>query len=86
MADDRDLADMVQNATLAADPVAAGHPGTSPDATRAIVERAVGFLLGNGIIEVKPRAEWPEWLVLDPPFRTPGPTERPVPAVPRDDR
>lgn len=60
---------LTRNATLAADSVAIGFIGTGGEQTRAIVQRAIEFMVGNGLIEVKPQDEWPVWLVWDPPYR-----------------
>jgi hypothetical protein len=58
---------LVRNGCLAADAVAIGFQGTGAQRTRAIVSRALGSLLENGLIEVKDPAEWPAWLSLDEP-------------------
>lgn len=59
---------LIQNAVLAADSVAMQPHNTSAAQTRAVVTRAVEFLIGNGLIIVRPEEDWPEWLVMDPPF------------------
>lgn len=56
---------LVQNGCFAADTVAIGFEGTGAEKTRAIVSRALGALLANGLIEVKDPADWPEWIALD---------------------
>lgn len=63
--------DLVQTGTLAADRYAIGFVGTQAERTRAVVRGALEALIANGIVEVKPRGEWPEWIELDPPYTTP---------------
>lgn len=67
------LADVIHNAVLAADAVAIrrDYP-TEAARTRAVVARALEFAVGNGLVTVTPRDQWPEWLAMDPPFRLPG--------------
>jgi hypothetical protein len=74
---------LIQNAVLAADVVAIGPHRTGAEKTRAVVTRAVEFLVGNGLITVVPQDEWPEWLVMDPPFRQPGSTLTSTEGAPR---
>lgn len=57
---------MIRNATLAADAVAVRFQGTEAERTRAVVKRAVEFLVDNRMVEVIPEERWPEWLVVDP--------------------
>jgi hypothetical protein len=67
-----DIDELVQNGCLAADVVVIGFDGTGAERTRAGLRRALECLIGNGMIEVKPRAEWPEWVAIDPPYELPG--------------
>lgn len=66
--DDRDRA--YRAARFAADQYAMDRqvralPGA--DQTAAAVTAALGYLIGHGLITVKPADEWPEWLDLDVP-------------------
>lgn len=55
----------VRAARIAADDVAIGFQGTPAARTSAIVKRALGALLAQGMIELTPRATWPEWQDID---------------------
>lgn len=59
---------LVQNAAMSADQVAIGFSGTDAEKTRAIVRRALECLIGNGLIEVRPADQWPDFISLDPPY------------------
>jgi hypothetical protein len=61
--DDFDQA--VRVARFAADDVAIGFTGTPAQRTGAIVNRALGALLAQGMIELTPRTTWPEWQDID---------------------
>jgi hypothetical protein len=63
--------ELIQNAVLSADSVACLDYPTGAQRTRAIVKRTVESLIGNGLVSVTPRSEWPRWIVLDPPFQLP---------------
>jgi hypothetical protein len=67
--DPQTLDQLVQNMTLAADSVAVGFQGTGAERTRATIRRAVEAAIGNGLITVTPQSEWPEWIVVDPPYQ-----------------
>ena len=66
--DRADFDELVKNASLSADSVAMRRHPTEAQRTRAIVERTLLFAFGNGLIDLKPRAEWPAWMTIDPPF------------------
>jgi len=63
---DRDRA--VRAAMFAADHMLISNPQiyALPKAhvSRLTVEAAVGYLIGHGLITVKPESEWPEWLAM----------------------
>lgn len=65
---DRD--DIIQIAVMAADDaiLVRGPYPTRATETRAAVAAAVDCLLANGLIEVKPRSEWPDSYVVTPPW------------------
>lgn len=46
---------------FAADDVAIGFQGTPAQRTGALVKRALGALLAQGMIALTPRSTWPEW-------------------------
>lgn len=59
---------LVRIALFAADSVAIGaHSRTRADATRTAVTEAIGYLIGHGLITMKPLDEWPEYLALQTP-------------------
>ncbi len=51
--------------TLIDNPAVRALPGA--DQTRITLEAALGYLIGHGLVEVKPQDEWPEWLAVDMP-------------------
>jgi hypothetical protein len=61
----------VRIAMFAADKVLLDNPdlATLPPAytARVTVEAALGYLIGRGLITVKPDDQWPEWLAVDLP-------------------
>lgn len=63
--------DLIQNGVLAADVVAMQEYATESKRTRAIVTRALEALAANGQIQVVPQEQWPDWFVLEPPYRLP---------------
>jgi hypothetical protein len=48
-----------------------GTHDTAADVIRAAVRAAFECAIANGLIEVKPAEEWPELVVMDPPYRLP---------------
>lgn len=62
---------LVRNACMSADSVAIGFQGTNAAKTRAVVQRALEALIANGQIAIKPLDEWPEYYVIDPPYKSP---------------
>ena len=56
---------LVRNGCLAADAVAIGFMGTPAQRTRAVVSRALGSLLANGLIEIRDPAAWPDYVMPD---------------------
>lgn len=72
-ANDELLAEVLRSAMFAADDaVMAGGFRTRADQTRAAVTAAFRLALGNGLIRIVPRDEWPEYIALDPPYAAPG--------------
>ncbi len=69
---DEDLKALVEFASEAADRVALSCTMmTAASRTRAQVQAALEMAIGNGLITITPRDQWPEWIVLDPPYRLP---------------
>lgn len=66
--DDDRMAQAVQNACFAADHVAFNHTGTAAERTRDTIARALEALAANGIIEIKPMDQWPDWFTPQPPY------------------
>jgi hypothetical protein len=58
-------------AMFATDHVLISHPEIMglprADQSRITVEAALGYLIGHGLVTVKPESEWPEWLAIDIP-------------------
>lgn len=61
--DDFDVA--LRTARLAADDVAIDFQGTPAARTGAIVKRALGALLAQGMITMTPSSTWPKWQDID---------------------
>lgn len=55
----------VRAARIAADDVAIGFQGTPAARTGAIVKRALGALLAQGMITLTPSSTWPQWQDID---------------------
>ena len=71
------LGEVLRSAMFAADDAALrGGYLTHAEETRAVVRAAFELALGNGLIRIAPRDEWPTYISLDPPYEQP-------PAVPR---
>lgn len=66
-------ANLIQHACIAADVVAMQPTMVGADRTRAIITRALEALLNNGLIQVTPEDQWPQWFVIDPPYELPAP-------------
>lgn len=73
--EDRDIDvphNLLRAAVMAADSVAIDarqRPGvTNADITRAVVREAFACALGNGLIQVVPQDQWPQWIAVDPPY------------------
>lgn len=60
--------DVLRHAVFAADAAAMQPHNTEMSRTRAIVKAALECLEGNGIIQVTPQEDWPEWIAVDPPY------------------
>lgn len=60
-----DFDQALRTARVAADDVAIGFQGTAAQRTGAIVKRALGALMAQGIVTLTPRDTWPEWLDID---------------------
>lgn len=57
---------LVQSATLSADIVAMESYPNEAQRTRAIIRRALECCISNGMLEVVPSDQWPQWISLDP--------------------
>jgi len=62
---------LVQLGSMAADNVAIGFVGTGAERTKASVREALQCLLANGLIQMTPIDQWPEYVALDPPYQLP---------------
>lgn len=60
-----DFDQALRTARFAADDVAIGFQGTPAQRTGAIVKRALGALLAQGIVVLTPSSTWPEWHDVD---------------------
>lgn len=72
---------LVEHASSAADMVACvpvNRADTAAEMTRRQLRAALELLIGNGLIRVVPTDEWPEYVVMDPPYRLPGPCSDPI--------
>lgn len=72
MAKRNELDLLVQHACFAADGVRWGARSqwtTEADLVRLQLKRALEMLIGNGLIQVVPAQDWPEYVVLDPPYK-----------------
>jgi hypothetical protein len=50
------------------------HGGHTPHViTTLAVREALKCALGNGLITVTPRDQWPEWIAVDPPYEPGAP-------------
>lgn len=68
MIDHEVLTELVRNACFAGDRQAMLPWRTEAARTRGIIQDALLLLIGNRLITVVPRDEWPEFIVLDPPY------------------
>ena len=68
MTDHEVLVELVRNACFAADRTAMLPWRTDAAKTKAIIQEALMLLIGNRLITVVPREDWPEFIVLDPPY------------------
>lgn len=66
------LESLVEVAAQSADAVAIRSSLPKAHLTKAIVRRTLEVLLANGMIRTTPRASWPEFLALDPPYKVQG--------------
>lgn len=63
------LTDVIHHAMHAAGDAVIGKTfRTHAEEIRAAVTAAFELAAGNGLIRLTPRAEWPEWIVLQPPY------------------
>lgn len=64
---------LVQHGCFAADSAAfCGEGLTRAAITRKQLKAALEMLIGNGVLQITPLPEWPEYIVLDPPYKLPG--------------
>ncbi len=70
---DRDLFDaLLHNLMFAADRAAiemSQRGATGAERTKAAVKEALECAIGNGLLTVKPREEWPEYIAMSPPYK-----------------
>jgi hypothetical protein len=67
---------LVQNACFAADSIvlsSVNRNQTSAEMTRRVLQRALEMLIANNLIKITPVEDWPEYVVLDPPYTLPAP-------------
>lgn len=63
------LHEVVRMVVFAADNAVIGKAfRTRAEETRAAVMEAFRCAMGNGVIRVTPRDEWPEYIALSPPY------------------
>lgn len=60
-----DFDQALRTARLAADDVAIDFQGTPAQRTGAIVKRALGALMAQGMITLTPSSTWPQWQDID---------------------
>ena len=70
--DQETLDRLVHCVILAADRAAIATPGTRAKQTRAALTEALKCAISNGLITVTPPGDWPDYIVVDPPYRLPG--------------
>lgn len=75
--DEKTFEDLLHHVMFAADDAsinAKRRGGQTPhEITTMSVREALKCALGNGLISVVPRGEWPEWIALEPPYKPGAP-------------
>jgi len=70
---DRDLFEaLLHNLMFAADAAAietSQRGATGAERTKAAVKEALECALGNGLMTVTPREEWPDYIAMSPPYK-----------------
>lgn len=67
---------LLHNLMFAADRAAidaTGRGATGAERTKAAVREALECALGNGLLTVTPREEWPEYIAMSPPYKPGAP-------------